>query len=231
MLHILSSEDDPMVRTMLSGLLSGEGHEVEFAANSDALFKLLPKRVWDLVILDVNVPGMNGYQIAQEICARYGEKRPKMLLFTGRDTQAEKAQVVLSEVDAVLEKGTPLPMLVETINRLTGLSGAPRPASAPIETKAGTGPAAASAVVIGGETAVSRDEIERLKMRIGTTLNENASVSQRIEAVQKRVADLEKLLRGLQKETSEIRTRTERLAVMTGIVGAAVGLALILTKR
>ena len=208
-----------MVRTMLSGLLTGEGHEVEFAANSDSLFKLLPKRVWDLVILDVNVPGMNGYQIAQEICARYGEKRPKMLLFTGRDTQAEKAQVVLSEVDAVLEKGTPLPMLIETINRLTGLSSAPPP------------PAPAASVVIAGEPAVARDEIARLKMRIGATLNESASVSQRIEVVQKRLVDIEKLLRVLQKDTADMRTRTSRLAVMIGIVGVSIGLALFFMKR
>jgi CheY-like chemotaxis protein len=215
-LQILSSEDDPGVRTILARLLTGEGHEVEFAGNSEALFKLLGKRTWDLVILDVNVPGMNGYQIAQEICSRYTDNRPKMLLFTGRDMQAEKAQVTLSGVDAVLEKGTPLPLLIETVNRLTGLSGAP--------------------AVVTAE--VSPEEFDWPKMSGCADLNENAPVSTDIEALQKRVADLEKLLRGAQKETGNMRARATRLvawiaAIVTliAVLGAAFGLVLLLGKR
>lgn len=127
-LNILSTEDDSLIRRILAELVSPEGHDIQFARNSDDLFSLLVKRTWDLVILDVNVPGMNGYQIAREICARYGDKRPKILIFTGRDTKAEQGLATLSGADAILEKGCPLPLLVETINRLGGNAV---PASAP----------------------------------------------------------------------------------------------------
>lgn len=119
-LHIISTEDDSLIRRILAELVTPEGHEIQFARNSDDLFSLLVKRAWDLIILDVNVPGMNGYQIAREICARYGDKRPKILIFTGRNTKAEQGLAAVSGADAILEKGCPLPLLVETINRLGG---------------------------------------------------------------------------------------------------------------
>jgi len=126
-MRILSTEDDPLVRTMLAELLSSDGHDVEFARNSDDFFRLVGANTYDLLILDVNIPGLNGYQIAREIVSRLGEKRPKMLLFTGRDTQAEKGLIELSGVDAVLEKGGPTAKILEAVNKLMAPPGPAAP--------------------------------------------------------------------------------------------------------
>ena len=180
-LRILSTEDDPLVRTMLAELLSSEGHEVEFARNSDDFFRLFGAKAFDLLILDVNISGLNGYQIARDISSRLGEKRPKMLLFTGRDTQAEKGLIELSGVDAVLEKGGPTGKVLEAVNKLMALAPAPAPEPAPAPK-----PAAPAE-----DAGISRPEFERLTSRISNAVSENASLSQRIELLNKSVAGVE----------------------------------------
>jgi DNA-binding response OmpR family regulator len=130
-LKIISTEDDKVIRLILSELVSPEGHEIQFARSSDDLFGLLSKHGCDVLILDVNVPGMNGYQIAREVCDRHKEKKPKILIFTGRDTDAEKGLALVSGADAVLKKGCPLELLLETINQLGGNKKGPAAQAAP----------------------------------------------------------------------------------------------------
>lgn len=113
-LRILSTDDDPAIRTLLWNLLSEEGHYLEFAKDGLEVFKRLKSAKYDLLILDVNMPGMNGYKVAEKLTAG-GGLRPKILLFTGRDTDAEKFQFVCSGADAILRKGSPLELITETI--------------------------------------------------------------------------------------------------------------------
>jgi DNA-binding response OmpR family regulator len=182
-LHIISTEDDTLIRLILAELVSPEGHEMQFARNSDDLFNLMSKKSCDLLILDVNVPGMNGYQIAREVCARYKEKRPKILIFTGRDTEAEKGLALVSGADAVLKKGCPLELLLETINQLGG-NGKPKD---PIEASAAKAPEKPASPPIPPSPAMWE-----------------------------RIDDLEKSLRGLEKETASLGERMERMAPRQG---------------
>lgn len=190
-LHIISTEDDSLIRRILAELVTPEGHEIQFARNSDDLFSLLVKRTWDLVILDVNVPGMNGYQIAREICARYGDKRPKILIFTGRNTKSEQGLANLSGADAILEKGCPLPLLVETINRLGGnlpVTAAEAPAAAaPASPPPAQAPQAAAPV------------------------NPVNAAPQQDEPWKQRLAKIENSLKELEKEADGLGERMERL--------------------
>jgi CheY-like chemotaxis protein len=280
-LSILSTEDDPQIRVMLSELLEPEGHEITFARNSDDFFNLIDKRKYDLLILDVNVPGLNGYQIARAVGEKFGSKRPKMLLFTGRDTQAEKGLVAISGVDAVLEKGTPLPVVVETINQLTGISGGPLgagpgPSPAPEpkrkvslldtgELPLSMGPLAAeveepeyvpredggaaaalledyptptaSAASRPSEPAMepmeppagemSKGDLERLRNRVNTVVSENASLSRRIDAMQRRVSDMEKLAKDIREGAQALRLVVVRVGGFLAILVVVLGLILV----
>lgn len=206
-LRILSTEDDPLVRTMLAELLTTEGPEVEFARNSDDFFRLFGAKAFDLLILDVNISGLNGYQIAHDIGSRLGEKRPKMLILTGRDTQAEKGLIELSGVDAVLEKGGPTGKILETVDKLMALSApesppAPKPAAPP------------------EAAGVSRQEFERLTSRISNAVSENASISRRLDSLNARVAESEKTVKALRAEAPTQRLLKWSVALL-GLAFAA----------
>jgi two-component system nitrogen regulation response regulator NtrX len=57
---ILIVDDEPGVRTALSGVLSDEGYEVEAVASGEACLERVARGAIDLVILDVWLPGMDG---------------------------------------------------------------------------------------------------------------------------------------------------------------------------
>ncbi|MDD5656299.1 MAG: response regulator [Elusimicrobia bacterium] len=236
-LRILSTEDDPVARAMLAELLGPEGHEIEFARNSDDFFRLIAAKTYDLLILDVNLPGLNGYQLAREVCVRLGDKRPKMLLLTGRDTQQEKGIVMLSGVDEVLEKGGPSSLILEAVNRLAGRAAAAAAGRAPqmlplaeepLEAPARPAPAPPAAVSAPPAAGISRAEYERLMNRVSAVVSENASLSQRSESLSRRLAAQEKALKEIQGKSAAIVDKALRGFLIMGALILAAGLALLL---
>ena len=127
-LRILSSDDDEGIRALLFSLLTEHGHEVEFARDSDEVFKNLGRARYDLLILDVNTPGINGYKVAEKICANI-INRPKILIFTARNIQEEKAEFTLCGADAIISKGAPCDKIVSVIKDLFSEREAPPPDS------------------------------------------------------------------------------------------------------
>lgn len=132
-LRILSSDDDEGIRALLFNLLTEDGHEVEFAKDSDEVFKNLGRAKYDLLILDVNTPGMNGYKVAEKISGNI-INRPKIMIFTARNIQEEKSQFTSSGADAIISKGTPCDKIISAINDLFREKSAGAPLALPSNT-------------------------------------------------------------------------------------------------
>jgi len=67
--RILVVDDDPRVRSMLDRYLTGEGFHVDCAENGDAMRRYLAGNGFDLVILDLVIPGESGLDLARELRA------------------------------------------------------------------------------------------------------------------------------------------------------------------
>jgi DNA-binding response OmpR family regulator len=65
--HILVVDDNPEIREILHILLSGEGYCIEEASNGMLALDKLHTQDFDLIILDIMMPGLNGYQTCLEI--------------------------------------------------------------------------------------------------------------------------------------------------------------------
>lgn len=65
--HILVVDDNPEIREVIYLLLGGEGYEVTEAANGEQAIEASAKYAFDLIILDIMMPVMNGYQTCVEI--------------------------------------------------------------------------------------------------------------------------------------------------------------------
>lgn len=61
--HIIVVDDDKEVREIVTFALNCNGFEVAAASNGQQLHNLLASQVPDLIILDVMMPGQNGYQL------------------------------------------------------------------------------------------------------------------------------------------------------------------------
>ena len=64
---ILAVDDNPEIREIIKILLSGEGFLVDEAANGSEALNLVKEKSYDLIILDIMMPGPSGYQTCLEI--------------------------------------------------------------------------------------------------------------------------------------------------------------------
>jgi len=64
---ILLVDDNPQNLQVLANLLLEQNYEIEFAVNGEAALDWLRNRQFDLVLLDINMPGMNGFEVCKII--------------------------------------------------------------------------------------------------------------------------------------------------------------------
>ena len=64
---ILVVDDNPEIREIIQVLLGGEGYLVETAGNGVKALEMLENREYDLIILDIMMPGMDGFEVLREI--------------------------------------------------------------------------------------------------------------------------------------------------------------------
>jgi len=65
--RILVVDDDPFMRTVLSRYLSPEGFEVVGAGSGEEALEKLNAESFDLVILDIHLPSLDGFQVCRQI--------------------------------------------------------------------------------------------------------------------------------------------------------------------
>lgn len=66
MANILIVDDSLVIRKMLNAILEGK-HKVEQACDGQEAYELLEEKKFDLVITDINMPIMNGFDLARKI--------------------------------------------------------------------------------------------------------------------------------------------------------------------
>jgi CheY-like chemotaxis protein len=102
-LRILVVEDDGDIRASLSGLLELDGHAVRAVADGPAGLAALAAGVFDVGLLDIGLPVMNGYELARRI--RGGAARgPYLVALTGYGQAEDRAATAAAGFDAHLTK-------------------------------------------------------------------------------------------------------------------------------
>lgn len=79
--RILIVDDEASIRMLLGGFLRSRGFDTETAANAAAALELLERKRFDLVLSDVNMPGMNGIELLSRI--RHSHASVGVLMLTG----------------------------------------------------------------------------------------------------------------------------------------------------
>ncbi|HEU0123298.1 MAG TPA: sigma-54 dependent transcriptional regulator, partial [Bryobacteraceae bacterium] len=81
--RLLIIDDEPGIRSSLAGVLEDEGYSVCSAADGESAFAMLDQQVYDCVLLDVWMPGMDGMEVLNRIQERVGEARPAVVMISG----------------------------------------------------------------------------------------------------------------------------------------------------
>ncbi|GLI04002.1 hypothetical protein YDYSG_00320 [Paenibacillus tyrfis] len=88
-MNILAVDDDPVNLKVLVGILSMEPYHVRTASSGREALELLDTESWDLLIADVMMPHMSGYELTRRVRAHYSISELPVLLLTARSQPAD----------------------------------------------------------------------------------------------------------------------------------------------
>lgn len=114
---VLYVDDEETLRLLVTHQLEAEGFTVESADDGDTALEMLAGKTFDLVLLDVRMPRMNGIDVLKEIKQRKILSRVVML--TGVDDLAVAMESVKNGANDYLTKPFDLSALVSCIKRVT----------------------------------------------------------------------------------------------------------------
>jgi len=100
--HILAVDDDDRLRDLLKRYLTREGHDVTTAKDAASARKLMATMSFDLVILDVMMPGEDGLSLLKSV--REKKSDTPVILLTARSLPAERIEGLKIGADDYLSK-------------------------------------------------------------------------------------------------------------------------------
>lgn len=102
--RILIVDDDRDNREVLGLVLGCEGFVVLTAASGEKALEIVAQQPPDLVLLDVMMPGMNGYKVAARIKGTHATKNVLIMMVTALDDSASRARALNAGADDFLAK-------------------------------------------------------------------------------------------------------------------------------
>lgn len=117
---ILVVEDDPELGDLLELSLQQKEYEVHRAMTGSQALKKAEERCFDLILLDVMLPEIDGYHVAQAVSQKAVGKVPKILIMTSRDLTREKGIALMSGATAAIQKPFSIRQLTDEVSRLLG---------------------------------------------------------------------------------------------------------------
>lgn len=100
--HILCVDDDDRLRDLLKRYLTREGHDVTTAKDAESARRLMATMSFDLVILDVMMPGEDGLSLLKSV--REKKSDTPVILLTARSLPAERIEGLKIGADDYLSK-------------------------------------------------------------------------------------------------------------------------------
>jgi DNA-binding response OmpR family regulator len=115
--HLLLVEDERRLATAVKRVLEEESHVVDWLEDGGDAFVQAQTEEYDLILLDVMVPGMNGFEVAKRLRAKGNQTA--ILMLTARDGVADRVQGLDSGADDYLVKPFALAELLARVRALT----------------------------------------------------------------------------------------------------------------
>jgi two-component system, cell cycle response regulator len=119
--RILIVDDDAVGRESLEALLATQGHQLLFAENGTQALRMAEQHRPDLVLLDVMMPGMNGFEVCRQLRAHAQLAEVPILMLTALDDDQSRLQGLQAGADDFISKPYQVAELrtrIKTITRL-----------------------------------------------------------------------------------------------------------------
>jgi DNA-binding response OmpR family regulator len=106
-MRVLYADDDVIARTLLAAVLTHLGHQSREASDGLRAWELYQEEPVPLVVLDVNMPGLDGLEVCRRIRAHERGGDTFVVVVTGRDEREDLAAVLDAGADEYVNKPSP----------------------------------------------------------------------------------------------------------------------------
>ena len=110
---VLVVDDEEGMRETLAEILAAAGWWVEVAENGEAALLRLRERAFDVVVMDMRMPGRDGVSVLGEI----GRPPPRVIIMTAYAVESQLAQAIEGQAFAVVHKPFFAPYMVSLVEQ------------------------------------------------------------------------------------------------------------------
>ena len=118
MIRILAADDSASMRDMVSMSLGSAGFEVTSAADGEEALRLAAKSVFDLVLLDVNMPHRDGLEVTRALRAEPNYRHTPILMLTTENSPDRKREGKSAGATGWIVKPFDPAQLIATVHRV-----------------------------------------------------------------------------------------------------------------
>jgi CheY-like chemotaxis protein/HPt (histidine-containing phosphotransfer) domain-containing protein len=159
-LRILLAEDNPINQKVAVRLLERLGYAADVASNGYEALARLDHAAYDVILMDVQMPEMDGLEASRTICARWAAtERPRIIAMTAEAMQGDREKCLAAGMDDYIVKPVTLDRLAAALAKSRPLAAVTRPEAAAVP------PAEKQRIPAG--TALDRDVLEQLHEDLG----------------------------------------------------------------
>ncbi|HSQ21339.1 MAG TPA: response regulator [Coriobacteriia bacterium] len=117
--RILLVEDNPQNRYLMTFLLESHGYTVDVAEDGATALRMLAERVPDLILMDMQLPMVDGYEATRRIKADERLRQIPLVALTAHSMKGDRAKAIDAGCDAYVTKPVDADEIVAIIERLT----------------------------------------------------------------------------------------------------------------
>jgi CheY-like chemotaxis protein len=115
-LHILLVEDNPINRRVAMLMLNSIGYEADAAESGNEALEALRTGPYDVVLMDIQMPGMDGFETSRAIWREFDEnKRPYIIAMTAHAMWGDRERCLEAGMDAYISKPVDIGELRSTL--------------------------------------------------------------------------------------------------------------------
>lgn len=115
---VLVIDDDVVERELLQRCLAAAGYRVLLASDGEAGLDVAQRQAPDLILLDVVMPNLNGFQTCRRLRQQPGTAATPIVMLTSKDQDADRYWADQVGVSAYLTKPVDIPLLLSTAAEL-----------------------------------------------------------------------------------------------------------------
>ncbi|UOR07121.1 response regulator [Hymenobacter aerilatus] len=116
--HILLVDDEPNIVMSLEFLMRKNGYRVSIARNGTEALEAVDRTSFDLILLDIMMPDVDGYQVCQHVKQRPDRQQTKVIFLSAKSREADLQKGYAAGADLYIPKPFSTRQLMEQVQAL-----------------------------------------------------------------------------------------------------------------